>query len=143
MRIYVASSWRNVQHPEVVRQLLDIGHDVYDFQHPSSEHSFSFHWSSIDPNWRNWTHEQFKLALVHPLAQDGLEADTEALEWCNALVLVMPCGRSSHIKLGHAIGTKKRSIILLDSESEPELMYGMADSLCTNMKEVIEALRGG
>ena len=30
-RIYVASSWRNQYFPEVVKKLLEYGHEVYDF----------------------------------------------------------------------------------------------------------------
>jgi DNA (cytosine-5)-methyltransferase 1 len=47
MKIYVASSWRNEQQPEVVKALRDAGHEVYDFRNPS-ETDKGFAWSDID-----------------------------------------------------------------------------------------------
>ena len=46
--VYVASSWRNEQYPEVVKRLRDAGFNVYDFRNPpSGDHGFW--WDSIDP----------------------------------------------------------------------------------------------
>ena len=64
--------------------------------------------------------------LEHPLAAKGFSTDMEGLDWADAVVMVMPCGRSSHLELGYAVGKNKRTIILL-SQSEPELMYKMVD----------------
>ena len=35
-KIYVASSWRNEYYPEVMEELREAGHDVYDFRNPPS-----------------------------------------------------------------------------------------------------------
>ena len=43
-KIYVASSWRNSDYPEVVEKLREAGHDVYDFRNPPSGDE-SFKWS--------------------------------------------------------------------------------------------------
>ncbi len=139
MKVYVASSWRNNLQPKVVRQLRDGGHEVYDFRNPSK----GFHWSEIDPDWQAWTPEKFKASLLHPLARGGYASDILGLQWCDAAVLVVPqtCGRSSHLELGYAIGAGKRSVILL-SDGEPELMYGMADTICTSISGVLVALDG-
>ena len=48
------------------------------------------------------------------------------MEWADAFVLLMPCGRSAHLEAGWAIGAGKPTAILL-SAGEPELMYKMAD----------------
>jgi hypothetical protein len=34
VKIYVASSWRNAEQPEIVGLLRDLGHEVYDFKNP-------------------------------------------------------------------------------------------------------------
>lgn len=142
MKIYVASSWRNEKQPDVVRAIEEAGHEVYDFRHPSmgpGARGQGFHWSQIDPNWKRWTPIQFADALNHPVAKDGFESDKMALDWCDACVLVMPCGRSAHLELGYAIGAGKRSIILL-SDGEPELMYGLAWRLSPNIEDVLVGL---
>lgn len=135
MNIYVASSWRNQRQPEVVKALREAGHEVYDFRNPA-EGNNGFHWREIHPNWQQWTPEQFKDALTHPVARQGFKHDMDALEACDICVLVMPCGRSAHLEAGFAIGAGKPTAILL-ADGEPELMYRMA-TVCIGMDEVID-----
>lgn len=142
MKVYVASSWRNQKQPEVVQAIRAAGHQVYDFRNPNQDipdPDQGFHWSDIDPEWQSWSPSQFVAALEHPLALDGYSRDYEALESADAVVLVMPCGRSAHLELGFGVGMGKHSIILL-SDGEPELMYKMVPSLVTSIDEVIIAL---
>lgn len=141
MKVYVASSWRNEKQPEVVEALRDAGHEVYDFQNPT-EAEYGFHWSWIDPDWQSWTPEQFREALDHPVAVKGFGLDAAAMDWSEATVLVMPCGRSAHLELGHALGAGKLGIILL-SDGEPELMYRLSHHLCVSIEEVVEKLEEG
>lgn len=142
MKVYVASSWRNEAQPTVVELIRTAGHEVYDFRHPHmgpGRRGAGFHWSDIDPEWKAWTPSEFRDALCHQVAKDGFRSDLAGLEWCDACVLVMPCGRSAHLELGYCIGSGKRSIILL-SDGEPELMYGLADHLCVSIDEALNAL---
>jgi len=142
MKVYVASSWRNERQPEVVQALRAAGHQVYDFRNPNEDNhepDQGFHWSDIDPEWQSWSPLQFVDALEHPLALDGYGRDYRALESADAVVLVMPCGRSAHLELGFGVGMGKPSIILL-SDGEPELMYKMVPSLVTSVEEVVIAL---
>src|SRR3990167_4168728 len=125
MKVYLASSWRNRRQPELVQWLRDLGHEVYDFRHPYSGNN-GFTWAEIDLLWGEWTPEQFIAALEHPLAVAGFRCDATALEQAEAVILVMPCGRSSHLELGWAAGAGKRTAIFLDGRAEPELMYKLA-----------------
>jgi len=49
-KIYVASSWRNRYYPEVVKSLLEYGHEVYDFRNPPHNHG-AFMWKDVDPDF--------------------------------------------------------------------------------------------
>lgn len=138
-KIYVASSWRNQTQEGVVRELRVAGFEVYDFKNPVEGNS-GFKWSDIDSDWQNWTPEQFRESLRHPIAVSGFNLDMDALCWCDACVLVLPCGRSAHLEAGYAIGAGKPTVILL-SDGEPELMYRMADSICLDIEEVIGFLK--
>lgn len=140
MRVYVASSWRSERHPEVVAAIRDVGHDAYDFRHPTERDS-GFHWSQIDPDWTLWTPEKLRMGLEHELAQHGFHVDMGALHWCEACVMVMPCGRSAHLELGWAAGHGKKTAIFL-ADDEPELMYLMADKLCINLSELLAWIDG-
>lgn len=124
MKIYLASSWRNPDQPEAVRLLRGKGHEVYDFRNPE-EGNKGFAWSAIDPDWQNWTVSEFAKALKHPVAEEGYLFDKMALDWCDVLVLLLPCGKSAHLEAGYASGQGKPVCIVMDS-GEPELMYKLA-----------------
>lgn len=138
MRIYVASSWRNQQQPAVVAALRCASHDVYDFRNPGPGGGFD--WAQIDPAWEKWTPDQYLMALEHPLAKAGFARDMAALTACDACVLVMPCGRSAHLELGWATGAGRRTYVLLDGPSEPELMYLMNTQIITTLDDLLRAL---
>lgn len=140
MRIYVASSWRNEQQQDVVAALRDAGHEVYDFKHPA-EGDHGFHWSEIDPDWKSWSPAELRVSLHHPLALAGFGKDEAAMEWAEACVYVLPCGRSASLEAGWMIGSGRPTAILL-ADGEPELMYRLAfqsgGAVCTSLDEVVE-----
>jgi len=138
MKVYVASSWRNAEQPSVVATLRKVGHEVYDFRHPHQGND-GFHWSSIDKGWKGWSPEQFREALENPIAIEGFSLDMAALEWADAVVLVLPCGRSAHLEAGWAKGAGKFVVAQL-ADGEPELMYRMFDVLSTTTGETLLAL---
>ena len=119
-RIYVASSWRNVRQPIVVRLLRANGHEVYDFRNPR-EGEYGFHWSGIMPSYARKDNgdqicdqAEFVGYLEHPTVIAGFNSDFDAMEWADTCVLVLPCGRSAHLELGWAVGVGKRTAVLLD-----------------------------
>lgn len=138
-RIYVASSWRNVQQQAVVATLRAAGHEVYDFKNPRPGDS-GFSWRDCDEAWESWDPRKFRAMLDHPIARAGFDSDFDAMKWATAFVLVLPCGRSAHLELGWAVGAGKPTTVLL-ADGEPELMYRMVDRLCVDLDEVLAFLR--
>lgn len=139
MKIYVASSWRNFTHPTVVNELRMRGHEVYDFRNPIKGDK-GFHWSEIDPNWKNWTLYQYRSQLKHEIAENGFSKDMEAMRWAEIFVGVQPFGRSASFEMGWAAGMHKPTILLI-SDGEPELMVKMFDYICCDLAEVFEAIK--
>lgn len=135
-KIYLASSWRNERQPMMVEALRHFGHEVYDFRHPEPGNE-GFQWSEIDPNWQQWTREQYIEALFHPIAQKGFALDFGAMQWADTGVLLLPSGRSAHIEAGYFVGARKRLFIVLTEEQEPELMYLMADGIARSLAELL------
>jgi hypothetical protein len=126
LSIYVASSWRNKYQPEVVTALKDAGHEVYDFRAPEPGDD-GFRWSEIDPNWQNWSVEQYAKALEHPVAKRGFRLDLSAVLRANLCVLVLPSGRSASWEYGYHCGmTGRPGIVHMPERCEPELMYSGA-----------------
>lgn len=146
MKIYVASSWRNLLQPAIVLALQRCGHRVYDFRNPIADWTEEgreapepgFAWSSIDPNWKNWTAPEYREALQHPLAVKGYGHDIAALKACDACVLVLPSGRSASWEFGYAMGQGKQGTVVQLDEIEPELMYREA-AIITSMHELFDA----
>lgn len=134
MKIYVASSWRNAFQPEVVEILRLMGHEVYDFRNPPNRSGFA--WSEIDPNWENWTSEEYKAALDHPLAEAGFNSDFDGMKWADVCVMVLPCGRSANTEAGWMKGAGKKVYALQPTECEPELMYKIYDGVLTGMEDL-------
>ena len=131
MKIYVASSWRNVLQPAVVQMLRLFGHEVYDFRHPAPGNT-GFSWAEIDPNWQTWTPAQYRDALQHQIAIRGYGYDIGALNACDACLLVLPSGRSASWEFGYAMGAGKRGAVYMPEACEPELMYREAEILTTD-----------
>lgn len=138
MNIYVATSWRNESQQRIVALLRGVGHEVYDFQNPAPGVG-GFSWGDIDPGWKGWSTEEFRAGLCHPLARDGFARDISAISLCDALVLVRPCGSSSHLEAVLAKGIGK-PVVVRSGGSEPELMYAMFDAICADDGELLVAL---
>lgn len=141
MKLYVASSWRNIHQPSVVRALRDAGHEVYDFRNPKpGDHGFS--WSEISSKWRNWSADEFRRALRTDIADRGFRNDYEGMLWADACVLLLPCGRSAHLEAGWFSGQGRPVFVLTQPGElhEPELMYLLCDTLCIGLDELLREL---
>jgi hypothetical protein len=136
MKIYVASSWRNILQPGIVTMLRRCGHDVYDFRNPIPGNN-GFSWREIHPDWQNWTPQQYREALEHPIAKRGFDYDMNALRDCDACVLVLPSGRSASFEFGWAIGAGKAGAVVMFDACEPELMY-LGNPILTTPDELFD-----
>ena len=138
-RIYVASSWRNTFYPEVVRRLLEAGHQLYDFRNPPDGKG-GFFWKDIGPDWQEWTVRQYLDSLSHPWAEYGFKRDYDAMKEADACVLVLPCGRSAHSEAGWMAGAGKKVIVYIPEKQEPELMYKLFYAVTDDFDEVLRLL---
>lgn len=140
MKIYVASSWRNLMQQGVVQALRAAGFEVYDFKNPrEGDHGFS--WKEVsDKPVDQWKNEDYLQALNHQTAKAGFASDFGAMHWADCGVLVLPCNRSAHLEAGWFVGCGKPLHILLAENNEPELMYRMATSINTSMFELLGSL---
>lgn len=73
----------------------------------------------------NW-----KKFMDSPLTERAYLADKAGLDWADTAVLVLPCGRSSHMEAGYAVGQGKELFIYGDLPiGEFETMYGFSNGL--------------
>lgn len=141
-RTYVASSWRNPYYEQVVRRLREEGHEVYDFRNPPHGGA-GFHGTDVDENAPNWTFEEYAGGGggSHPLAERQFKADLDALEWADACVLVLPCGRSAHTEAGWMAGRGRKVVVYIPEMQEPELMYKLFDKAVGSLDDLTESLK--
>lgn len=146
MRIYVASSWRNPLQPWVVLALRSYGHIVYDFRNPPNGTGFG--WEQVNPNWKRTdglgkgetSPITWREMLKHPIARAGYYSDKDAIDWCDVVLYLLPCGKSASWELGYAAGKGKKLYVLALEPTEPELMFYEANILVSMDEFLLFAL---
>lgn len=151
INIYVASSWKNSSQQTLVQMLVDKGYNVYDFKHPNNIIDDSmkngFHWSDVDPNYKNLDSEALLKLFEHQKVQNHFYIDFNALDNCDICILLLPCGKSAHIEAGYAVGRGKETIICTNGERTDEIMYLMCgyENIVTSLEDAlvrVEAIYG-
>ena len=64
--------------PQVVKRLREQGHQVFDFRNPPDGKG-GFFWKDVDPNWENWTTQDYISHLDHEWARYGFQRDFDAM----------------------------------------------------------------
>jgi hypothetical protein len=80
------------------------------------------------PDWRNDTR-----------VRDLFETDMEAERNSDALILLLPAGKSAHIEAGVAYGMGKK-LILVGEQKETESLYLIFDECYNSVDEFIQSL---
>ena len=136
--IYLAGSLRNPRIRPVGNALRAEGFDVMDEWHTPGERA--------DDSWQEYERERgrsFKDALAGRGATNIFLFDKSYIDLCDALVVVMPAGKSAMLELGYASGMGKRVYILLDG-NEPErfeVMPNFATSVFSTVDELVAEMR--
>ncbi len=138
MKIYMASSWKNIDMVRSIAQFFrDNGHEVDDFT-DSSRGRYVFFFRDL-PGYENlnavtlFDHDQAVKAFIE---------DRKYIDWSEVVFLLLPSGKSAHLEAGYAAGSGKKLIIFQESypTGEFDVMYGFADLLTSDMNEVLKTL---
>lgn len=130
MKIYLASSWKN---QNAVLNLAGIfekeGFEVDAFCR-ATDNRYSFHWSELVGTEDDLKNYDAIDMLTDPRTQRAFKEDKKWLDWSDCVILVLPCGRSSHMEAGYAKGQGKLLYIYGHMpKGEFDVMYGFADGL--------------
>ncbi len=128
----MASSWQNDVYPKVVETLRQAGHDVYDFRRQGGS----------DSNPSEMTSDRLLDFLDEPKVRSIFQNDMDALIASDAVVCVLPCGRSAHLELGYGIGAGKRTVLLWHDGDAPDIMHKAVDSIVFKVADIAGALTG-
>lgn len=138
MKIYLASSWRNkVAVLALKKFLVEEGHEVDAFCDPS-DGRYVFDWRDL-PNAEQLNAKTF---LQDERTQRACREDIAKIEWADALVLILPCGRSSHWEAGEVKGRGKKVFIYGPMPAgEFDVLYARADGIFKYVGALMAALR--
>ncbi len=147
-RIYISSSWKNVYQPILVEELRKRGHKVYDFRHPSGRNDQNV-WEVVCERLGlskkyllgTLTPRDFKMILTDNEAVARFKEHFDAMKDADTCIILLPCGRSSHVEAGFMNGLGKR-VFVMDTSQEvtPELMYLMFDDYFYDLEELCAAV---
>lgn len=98
-----------------------------------------------DDHWKAYYEERgfsYKQALKEPASINVYNFDKKHIDASDAMVLVLPAGKSGHLELGYALGKGKRGYILLDGNADRwDVMYQFADGVTDDVEELIKWLK--
>lgn len=136
LKVYVIGSLRNPAVPEVSQALRAAGFEVFDDWYAAGE--------KADDSWQAYEQARgrsYSEGLAGFAAGHVFDFDSKHLVESDAVVLVLPAGKSGHMELGWAIGRGKYGAILLDKEPERwDVMYRFASLVTSRIDQIIEGL---
>jgi hypothetical protein len=140
MKIYIASSWKNeVEVMMLADTLRAAGHAVDCFCDSGGGRFVFSYVELVDPSKIDAL-EFLKI----PKAKKAFVEDKKWIDWADAVVLLLPSGRSSHLEAGYAVGSGKRLFILGEfPPGEFDAMYGFAEGLFRKQDDLVKALSAG
>jgi len=142
-KIYLASSWKNADLVRSLATYLEQQDLEVDAFCQATDSRYSFHWSELVDTEEELQRYDALSFLADPRVQRAFTEDKRWLDWADTIVMVMPCGRSSHLEAGYAKGQGKRLFIYGEfPKGEFDVMYGLADGLFRTIElgGLVEAL---
>lgn len=140
LKIYIASSWKNAKGVRVLAELLaKEGMEVYDFTDETKHFSFNL---NMMPNHSEM--DYMDVLMYVPESLKAFKVDRGGLDWANVVIMLLPCGRSSHLEFGYGVGKGHICMIYGDLPlGEYEVMYHFADNVFhkNDVESMIEHLK--
>lgn len=138
---FIAARWRNKDSVlELAKKIREKGKSVYCFvEGDGTEYELKAHEENHDaetfmqkfesiPDWKN-----------SPAVREIFDVDMNALRDSEALILLLPAGKSSHVEAGAAYGMGKKCI-LVGEQRETESLYMIFDEFYDSVDDFIKSL---
>lgn len=139
MRIYIASSWKLETVLKVIaKQLRKIeGLEVDLFCDPKSGRYIFYIDDLPIPREGLTALTLLQYWQVHKAA----DSDYSAIDWCDTLLLILPCGKSAHFEAGYAHG-KGKTVYVAPLEDYPlgdvDACYARVDIMFPSLRAAID-----
>lgn len=112
VNIYLSSSWKNRDRVRSLAvRLRGHGHEVYDFTDPLCRSTPKIPPEQFPEQFDPEKHIYGEYLTSVPEWREAINANRGALEMCDAVVLMLPCGLDAHADAYYAFGRGKMLII--------------------------------
>jgi len=134
-KVYIASSWKNAENVRLIADLLRKNNVQVDDFTDDSRGRYVFSYLDLPEHDKIngidfLTLDQAKRAFIE---------DKKMIDWADAVLLLLPCGRSAHLEAGYAVGMGKHLIILGEfPPGEFDVMYGFASLVTSDLVEAVK-----
>lgn len=135
--IYLIGSLRNWKIVDLANEIQHAGYDVFADWIGAGPKADAFFLKYAKK--RGWSYSQ---ALRSAGASNTFKFDKAHIDSSDAVILVMPAGRSGHLELGYARGCGKPGFILFDKEPKRlDIMYGFATEVFLDKISLMQGLK--
>ena len=138
MKIYISSSWKNRDHVRSAASILrKFGHEVYDFTDANCRKTPEIPPEKFPEQFDPEKHF-YSEYLSRPEWRNAVEENKKAIEWCDVVLLLLPCGIDATADWAYGVGLGKKSCVVghpKKGERSPvhlwadEIFGGFADAL--------------
>lgn len=136
MNVYVVGSLRNPRVAAVAHELRKAGFYVFDDWMAAGPEADDY-WQKYETARGN----SYLAALDGWAARHVFEYDKNHLQAADAVVLVLPAGRSAYLEMGWAIGRGKPAYVLVEKDPERwDVMLRFATGAYRTVPDIITAL---
>ena len=153
LKIYLASSWKNAEGILIITNVLrQKGFQVDAFcDQQNGRIGFNIA-DELQKSGAKLSDVDCISALAHPAVNKmfkvAFDEDKKWLDWCNCVIMCLPCGKSAHLEAGYAKGQGKLFYIYSLTElpkGEFDNMYQFADGIFRReqLPNLIKALEEG
>lgn len=143
INVYISSSWKNRENVrQLAKQLEEVGYEVYDFTNPKCRKSPEIPPEAFPEQFDPEKHIYREYISSVPAWREAVEGNREALDNCDAVVLLLPCGLDAHADAFYALGKGKHLIVCGQPKAgERTPTHLWADRLVDDFASVLSALK--
>lgn len=113
MNVYISSSWKQRERVRSLAIMLrSAGHTVYDFTDPACRNTPEIPPEAFPAQFDPSQHVYAQYITAQPEWRAAVECNRAALDRCDMVVLLLPCGNDAHADWAYAVGRGKRSVVV-------------------------------
>jgi len=139
---FIASRWRNKETVlELTEKIRSKGKSVYCFiEGDGSDYELKNSEQKYSPDEFMQNFESIPDWTTSPAVKEIFDVDMNALQDSEALILLLPAGKSAHVEAGVAYGMGKKCIVIGEQEETESLylifseFYNTIDNFINNLK---------